>query len=72
MQLRYTHYALPLLLATRAFAADSLPTNVPSANPRVAGMAAPNVLPPELFEARCGPGLQRSRESQRDGHFLRI
>ena len=56
MQLRYTHYALPLLLAARAFAADPLPTNVPSANPKIAGMAAPNVLSPELFETPVAQG----------------
>ena len=56
MQLRYKHTALPLLLAASAFAGDSLPTNVPSANPKVAGMAAPNVLSPELLETPVAQG----------------
>ncbi|MBZ5675213.1 MAG: DUF839 domain-containing protein [Acidobacteriia bacterium] len=56
MQLRYTHYALPLLLATRVLSGDSLPTNVPAANQKVAGMAAPNVLSPELSETVVAQG----------------
>jgi hypothetical protein len=38
MQLRYVHYALFLFLGTGAFAADPLPTNVPSANHKIVGM----------------------------------
>ena len=56
MQLRYTHYVLPLFLATRAFAADPIPTNVPSANHKIPGMAAPNVLSPELIETPVAQG----------------
>ena len=56
MQLRYTHYVLPLFLATRAFGADPFPTNVPSANPRVPGMVAPNTLSPELIETIVAQG----------------
>jgi hypothetical protein len=44
------------LLAAGAFAADPLPTNVPSANHRIAGMAAPNNLSPELFESIVAQG----------------
>ena len=56
MQLRYTARVLPFLLAAGAFAADPLPTNVPSANHRIAGMAAPNNLSPELFESIAAQG----------------
>jgi len=56
MQLRYTYYVLPLFLAAGAFAADPLPTNVPSANPKVPGTVYPNVLSPELFETIVAQG----------------
>jgi len=56
MQLRYSARVLPFLLAAAAFAADHLPTNVPSANHRTAGMAAPNNLSPELFESIVAQG----------------
>ena len=56
MQLRYTARVLPFLLAAGAFAADPLPTNVPSANHRIAGIAAPNNLSPELFESIAAQG----------------
>ena len=59
MQLRYTHYALPLLLATQAFAADQIPTHVPAANPRAAGQAAPNILSPELIETPVAQGSMK-------------
>jgi hypothetical protein len=55
MQLRYSVRALPLLLAAGAFAAD-IPNNVPLANPKVPGMAAPNILSPELIEAPVAQG----------------
>jgi Alkaline phosphatase PhoX len=59
MQLRYTHYVLPLLLSARAFAADPVPTHVSSANPKVAGIAAPNILSPELFETAVAQGSSK-------------
>src|SRR4051794_40935482 len=43
-------------LGTVAWAASKNPTSVPSANPKVAGMAAPDVLAPELTEALAGQG----------------
>jgi len=56
MQLRYTPYALPLLLAAGAFGADPLPTHVPVANPKVTGQTAPNILSPELVETVVAQG----------------
>src|SRR5678810_444018 len=56
MQFRYSARVFPFLLAAGAFAADPLPTNVPSANHRIAGMAAPNNLSPELFESIVAQG----------------
>jgi hypothetical protein len=59
MQLRFTHYVLPVLLSVRAFAADPVPTHVPSANPKVAGLAAPNILSPELIETVVAQGSNK-------------
>jgi hypothetical protein len=56
MRLRYTNYSLMLLLVAKAFAADLLPTNVPSANHKIPGMAAPNSLSPELIETIVAQG----------------
>src|SRR6266446_1852695 len=47
---------LPVFLAAGAFAADPIPTHVPMANPRVAGAPAPDVLSPELIEAKVATG----------------
>jgi hypothetical protein len=55
MQIHYSARVLPLLLAVGAFAAD-VPTSVPSANPRVTGMASPNILSPELIETIVAQG----------------
>ena len=41
---------LPVLLIGSAYAGDKTPTSVPSANPKVAGYSAPNILSPELAE----------------------
>jgi hypothetical protein len=43
------------LLAAGVFAAD-VPTNVPSANRKVPGVVAPNILSPELIEALVAQG----------------
>lgn len=51
--------SLPVLLASAAFAADKTPTSVPSANPKVAGYSAPNVLSPELSEVLLVQGANR-------------
>ena len=56
MQIRYSAYVLPFFLAAGAFAADPLPSNVPTANDRIPGMAAPNVLSPELLETIVAQG----------------
>jgi len=49
--------ALPVcLLAAGAFAADNIPTHVPSANPKALGIVAPNVLSPELFQTPVATG----------------
>jgi hypothetical protein len=56
MQLRYVNYALFLFMGAGAFAADPLPTNVPSANHKTPGMAVPNVLSPELIETIVAQG----------------
>src|ERR1700693_6282821 len=56
MQFRYSVRVLPLLLAAGAFAADPVPTNVPSANSKIPGMTTPNILSPELFETIVAQG----------------
>ena len=56
MRIHYSVRVLPFLLAAGAFAGDTLPTNVPSANDRITGMAAPNVLSPELIETVVSQG----------------
>ena len=56
MQLRYFNYALSLFLGAGALAPDPLPTNVPSANHKIAGMGAPNNLSPELIETIVAQG----------------
>jgi hypothetical protein len=55
MRIHYSARVLPLLLAVGAFAAD-VPTHVPSANPRVTGVASPNILSPELIETIAAQG----------------
>jgi hypothetical protein len=53
----YTCFLLfPYVLVWSAFGAESLPANVPSANHKVAGMAAPNVLSPQLIETIVAQG----------------
>ncbi len=47
---------LPVFLAAGAFAADTTPTHVPSANARVTGAPAGDVLSPELFETKVATG----------------
>jgi len=56
MQIHYSVRVLPFLLAAGAFAADPLPTNVPSANQKVPGITAPNILSPELIETIVAQG----------------
>jgi hypothetical protein len=56
MQIHYSLRVLPLLLAAGAFAADPAPTHVPAANPRAGGIAAPNILSPELIETPVAQG----------------
>jgi hypothetical protein len=56
MQIHYSLRVLPFMLAAGALAADSLPTNVPAANDRITGMAAPNILSPELIETIVAQG----------------
>ena len=56
MQLRYANYALSLFLWAGALGADPLLTNVPSANHKIPGMAAPNILSPELIETIVAQG----------------
>ncbi len=56
MHLRNLRYTLPVFLAAGVFAADFTPTNVPSANPRLAGIAPPNILSPELFQTIVAQG----------------
>ncbi|HET9131759.1 MAG TPA: alkaline phosphatase PhoX, partial [Terriglobia bacterium] len=46
---------LPVLFMTAALSAQNL-THVPSANPRVAGTASPNILSPQLIEAPVAQG----------------
>ena len=53
----YTSFLLfSYVLVWSAFGAESLPANVPSANHKVAGMAAPNVLSPQLIETVVAQG----------------
>jgi hypothetical protein len=56
MRLPLLKSALVLSLATGVLAAQRLPTNVPAANTKTPGMAAPNVLSPELFETIVAQG----------------
>jgi hypothetical protein len=44
------------VFAVSLFAADHLPTHVPSANAKVTGNAAPNILSPELIETVVAQG----------------
>ena len=50
MRTHLLRLTLPVLFIGSAFAGDKTPTSVPSANPKVAGYSAPNVLSPELSE----------------------
>jgi hypothetical protein len=56
MQFRHVNCALVLFLGSGAFAADPLPTNVPSANQKSPGVTAPNILSPELIETIVAQG----------------
>ena len=58
MQVRHLICAIPFLAAA-AFAADPLPTHLPSANPKTTGIARPNILSPELFETVVAQGSHR-------------
>src|SRR6266853_6297767 len=52
--------SLPVLLIVTALAAQTPPlTHVPSANPRVAGVASPNILSPQLIEAPVTQGSMK-------------
>lgn len=59
MHVRYLRCALPVFLAVAAFAADSTPTNVPAANPKIPGFAPPNTLSPELLETIVAQGSNK-------------
>jgi hypothetical protein len=50
-----------LLLVAKAFAADLLPTNVPSANHKVPEWLPLNILSPELIETIVAQGSTLSR-----------
>src|SRR5689334_12845818 len=56
MHSRYSKGVFSLVLAASAFAAQPLPTNVSSANPKTPGMAAPNILSVELIETPVAQG----------------
>ena len=56
MRLCHASYALFLFLAASAFGDEPLPTNVPSANHKIPGVAAPNILSPELIETPVAQG----------------
>jgi hypothetical protein len=50
--MRHVSYvSLLAIFVTATFAASLEPTNVPSANPKVVGLAVPNILSPELRES---------------------
>jgi hypothetical protein len=53
---RLKQVAVVTALASAAYAAPRNPTNVPSANPKVPGFAAPNILSPELTESLISQG----------------
>ena len=59
MHSRCVRFALPVFLAVKAFAADPAPSNVPVANPRITGIAPPNILSPELLQTIVAQGSMK-------------
>ena len=62
--MHYIRPTLPLFLTLTALAADRVPTPVPSANPKVAGFAAPNILSPELQQTSVATGAYKMENPQ--------
>jgi hypothetical protein len=59
MTLKYWKFAVPALFATGVLAAGFSLTPVPSANTKVVGVPAPNILSPELTEVIAAQGSYR-------------